>query len=242
MDGHIGDAGRAASAWGAAEGAYNVSTLREPYRIEGKKTLAFDIAVQLGWTMPDAIIYPTGGGTGLIGMWKAFAELLEAGWVEGTPPQLYSVQATGCAPVVKAFESGADRCEPWPDPTTVAAGLRVPAPLGDRLMLKALRESGGGAIAVTDEELHRSGTGGFGYRGNRRVTGGWGGIRRSRTPAPKWDTGARIPGCDLQHRCRMAIPGLSLRCPDRRAIFGALRAIAGCTSAGAQVLNPELPA
>jgi len=153
VDGHIGDAGRAASAWGAAEGAYNVSTLREPYRIEGKKTLAFDIAVQLGWTMPDAIIYPTGGGTGLIGMWKAFAELIEAGWVEGTPPKLYSVQATGCAPVVKAFESGADRCEPWPDPTTVAAGLRVPAPLGDRLMLKALRESGGGAIAVTDEEL-----------------------------------------------------------------------------------------
>ena len=153
VDGHIGDAGRAASAWGAAVGAYNVSTLREPYRIEGKKTLAFDIAVQLGWTMPDAIIYPTGGGTGLIGMWKAFAELIEAGWVEGTPPRLYSVQATGCAPVVKAFEAGADRCEPWPDPTTVAAGLRVPAPLGDRLMLKALRESGGGAIAVTDEEL-----------------------------------------------------------------------------------------
>ena len=145
--------GKAAAAWGAAEGAYNVSTLREPYRIEGKKTLAFDLAVQFGWTMPDAIIYPTGGGTGLIGMWKAFAELLEAGWVQGTPPRLYSVQATGCAPVVKAFEAGADRAEPWPDPTTVAAGLRVPSPLGDRLMLKALRESGGGAIAVTDEEL-----------------------------------------------------------------------------------------
>jgi threonine synthase len=153
VDGHIGDAGKAAAAWGAAEGAYNVSTLREPYRIEGKKTLAFDLAVQFGWSMPDAIIYPAGGGTGLIGMWKAFAELLEAGWVQGTPPRLYSVQAAGCAPVVKAFESGADRCEPWPDPTTVAAGLRVPAPLGDRLMLRALRESGGGAIAVSDAEL-----------------------------------------------------------------------------------------
>jgi threonine synthase len=153
VDGHIGDAGKAAAAWGAAEGAYNVSTLREPYRIEGKKTLAFDLAVQFGWTMPDAIIYPAGGGTGLIGMWKAFGELIEAGWVEGTPPRLFSVQASGCAPVVKAFDSGADRCEPWPDPTTVAAGLRVPAPLGDRLMLRALRESGGGAIAVSDEAL-----------------------------------------------------------------------------------------
>ncbi len=135
---------------GRGEGAYNVSTLREPYRIEGKKTLAFELAVQLGWSMPDAIIYPTGGGTGLIGMWKAFTELIEAGWVQGTPPRFYSVQSDGCAPVVRAFDAGADRCEPWVDPRTVAAGLRVPAPLGDRLMLKALRESGGGAIAVSD--------------------------------------------------------------------------------------------
>jgi threonine synthase len=153
VDGHIGDAGRLAAAWGAAEGAYNVSTLREPYRIEGKKTLAFELAVQLGWSMPDAIIYPTGGGTGLIGMWKAFTELIEAGWVQGSPPRLYSVQSDGCAPVVRAFDAGADHCEPWVDPRTVAAGLRVPAPLGDRLMLKALRESGGGAIAVSDAEL-----------------------------------------------------------------------------------------
>lgn len=153
VDGHIGDAGRLAAAWGAVEGAYNVSTLREPYRIEGKKTLAFELAVQFGWTMPDAIIYPTGGGTGLIGMWKAFQELIDAGWVQGTPPRFYSVQSAGCAPVVRAFESGADQSEPWIDPQTVAAGLRVPAPLGDRLMLRALRESGGGAIAVSDEEL-----------------------------------------------------------------------------------------
>lgn len=153
VDGHIGDAGRAAADWGKETGAYNVSTLREPYRIEGKKTLAFELAVQFGWTMPDAIIYPTGGGTGLIGMWKAFGELIEAGWVQGTPPRLFSVQATGCAPVVRAFISGAERAEPWAEPETVAAGLRVPAPLGDRLMLRALRESNGGAIAVSDEEL-----------------------------------------------------------------------------------------
>jgi threonine synthase len=153
VDGHIGDCGRLAAAWSAAEGAYNVSTLREPYRIEGKKTLGFELAVHFGWSMPDAVIYPTGGGTGLIGMWKAFAELAEAGFVQGTPPRLYTVQAEGCAPVVKAFEAGADHCDPWPDPVTSASGLRVPAPLGDRLMLKALRESGGGAISVTEQEL-----------------------------------------------------------------------------------------
>jgi threonine synthase len=103
--------------------------------------------------LPDAIIYPTGGGTGLIGMWKAFQELRQAGWLRGPLPRMYTVQASGCAPVVQAFESGADRVTPWPDPQTVAAGLRVPAPLGDRLMLRALRESGGGAIAVSDEAL-----------------------------------------------------------------------------------------
>jgi threonine synthase len=156
VDGHIGDAGRLAAAWSAAEGAYNVSTLREPYRIEGKKTLAFEIAMQLGWTMPDVIVYPAGGGTGLIGMWKAFRELLDAGWVQGTPPRFFAVQSAGCAPVVRAFAAGADHCDPWADPQTVASGLRVPAPLGDRLMLRALRESGGGAIAVSDAELTKA--------------------------------------------------------------------------------------
>jgi threonine synthase len=131
----------------------DVSTLREPYRIEGKKTLGLELAEQLSWTLPDAIVYPTGGGTGLIGMWKAFQELRDSGWVRGTLPRMFSVQASGCAPVVRAFEAGADRCSPWEDPQTVAAGLRVPAPLGDRLMLRALRESGGGAVAVGDEAL-----------------------------------------------------------------------------------------
>lgn len=153
LDGHIGDCGKAARAFALESGAVDVSTLREPYRIEGKKTLGLELAEQLGWTLPDAIVYPTGGGTGLIGMWKAFQELRAHRWIEGGLPRMYSVQATGCAPVIAAFESGADRCTPWPDPRTVAAGLRVPGPLGDRLMLRALRESGGGAVAVTDEAL-----------------------------------------------------------------------------------------
>ena len=153
LDGHIGDCGEAARAFAAETGAVDVSTLREPYRIEGKKTLGLELAEQLGWTLPDAIVYPTGGGTGLIGMWKAFQELRANGWVHDGLPRMYSVQATGCAPVIRAFESGADRCTPWPDPETIAAGLRVPGPLGDRLMLQALRESGGGGVAVSDDAL-----------------------------------------------------------------------------------------
>jgi threonine synthase len=156
LEGHIGDCGKAARAYAAESGAIDVSTLREPYRVEGKKTLGLELAEQLGWTAPAAIVYPTGGGTGLIGMWKAFGELRAAGWISGELPRFYSVQASGCAPVVAAFEGGAERCTPWPDPRTVAAGLRVPAPLGDRLMLTALRESGGGAVAVTDAELEAS--------------------------------------------------------------------------------------
>jgi threonine synthase len=153
VDGHIGDCGRAARAWASESGAVDVSTLREPYRIEGKKTLGLELAEQLGWTLPDAIVYPTGGGTGLIGMWKAFNELRDAGWIDGRLPRMYAVQASGCAPVVQAFEQAADRCTAWPDPETVAAGLRVPGPFGDRLILTALRDSGGGAVAVSDTEL-----------------------------------------------------------------------------------------
>jgi threonine synthase len=153
VDGHIGDCGKAARAYAAETGAMDVSTLREPYRLEGKKTLGLELAEQLDWTLPDAIVYPTGGGTGLIGMWKAFGELLRAGWVHGPLPRLYSVQAAGCAPVVRAFETGAPSCTPWPEPSTIASGLRVPAPLGDRWMLTALRESSGGAVAVSDAQL-----------------------------------------------------------------------------------------
>ncbi len=153
LDGHIGACGKASRAYAGESGAFDLSTLREPYRIEGKKTLGLELGEQLDWRLPDAIIYPTGGGTGLIGMWKVFQELQAAGWVTGALPRMYTVQAEGCAPVVRSFERGADRCEPWPDPWTVASGLRVPGPLGDRLMLRALRESGGGAVAVSDTEL-----------------------------------------------------------------------------------------
>jgi len=154
QDGHIGDCGRASRAWAAETGAFDVSTLREPYRIEGKKTLGLEIAEQMGWALPDVIFYPTGGGTGLIGMWKAFDELRRAGWVADTArPRLVSVQATGCAPVVRAVEAAATTTEPWADPVTAASGLRVPAPLGGALMLRALRETGGTAVAVSDDAL-----------------------------------------------------------------------------------------
>ncbi len=153
LRGHIGDCGKASREHAASAGAFDLSTLREPYRIEGKKTLGLELALQMGWRLPEVVIYPTGGGTGLIGMWKAFQELAGWGWIDGPLPRMYSVQSTGCAPVVRAFEEGADRCVPWSDPWTVASGLRVPGPLGDRLMLAALRESGGGAVAVEDARL-----------------------------------------------------------------------------------------
>jgi len=162
IDGHIGDCGRASKAYATEMGAVDLSTLREPYRIEGKKTLGLELAMQLGWTMPSAIIYPTGGGTGLIGMWKAFEELRDAGWVDGEFPRMYSVQSAGCAPIVTAFETGADHADVWPNPATVASGLRVPAPIGDRLMLRILRESGGTAVAVDDATL--TGAARFGTR------------------------------------------------------------------------------
>jgi threonine synthase len=153
LEGHIGDCGRASREYAKACGAFDLSTLREPYRIEGKKTLGLELAMQLGWRLPDAIIYPTGGGTGLIGMWKAFEELRGAGWTTDRPPRMYGVQSSGCAPVVRGFERGAAECEPWVDPWTVASGLRVPAPLGGRLMLRILRETGGGAVSVSDDHL-----------------------------------------------------------------------------------------
>jgi threonine synthase len=155
VDGHIGDCGALARRHADESDAFDLSTLREPYRIEGKKTLALEIAEQFGWSLPAAILYPTGGGTGLIGMWKAFRELIAAEWVRGPMPRLFSVQASGCAPVVRAFQAGADQCEPWADPQTLASGLRVPSPLGGAIMLSAIRESGGGALDVGDQELVR---------------------------------------------------------------------------------------
>jgi len=152
IDGHIGDCGKVARAFAAEHDAFDVSTLREPYRIEGKKTMGLEVAEALGWAFPDALIYPTGGGTGLIGMWKVFKELKEAGWVNDELPRLYSVQADGCAPVVKAFENGATKTDAWENPKTIAWGLRVPAPLGGALCLRALKETKGTAVAVSDED------------------------------------------------------------------------------------------
>jgi threonine synthase len=153
VDGLISDCGRILAERKQAEGWFEISTLKEPYRIEGKKTMGYELAEQLGWTVPAAIFYPTGGGVGMIGMWKAFAEMEALGWIGRERPKMIAVQATGCAPVVKAFEEGAEKSQFWDDAATVASGLRVPKALGDFLVLRAVRESGGTAIAVSDSEL-----------------------------------------------------------------------------------------
>ena len=154
VDGLIGDAGKlVAAAVARRRGYQDTSTLREPYRIEGKKTMGLEIAEQLGWRLPGVIVYPTGGGVGIIGIYKALLELRELGWVSGDLPRLVAVQAAGCAPIVRAFEAGATASEPWPDATTVAFGIMVPKALGDFLILEALYATGGTAVAVTDEAL-----------------------------------------------------------------------------------------
>ena len=159
VSGHIGDAGKQARAFAAETGYFDVSTLREPYRIEGKKTMGIELAEQLGWTLPSHIIYPTGGGTGLIGMWKVFEEMRDGGWLpkDIAFPHMVVAQADGCAPIVRAFAAGETKAIPWENPTTHASGLRVPGPLGDRLILRALRESNGEAHAVSEEAI-REGT------------------------------------------------------------------------------------
>ena len=156
VEGLITDAGRIAAEKGKARGWYDCSTLKEPYRIEGKKTMAYELGEQLEWRFPDWIIYPTGGGTGMIGMWKAFDEMERIGWKPAGPrPKMVSVQAEHCAPIVRAFENGAERSELWQYARTVADGLRVPKAIGDFLVLRAVRESGGTALAVSDEDMVR---------------------------------------------------------------------------------------
>ncbi len=157
VDGLIDECGRIVAEGTERMGWFDVSTLREPYRIEGKKTMGLELAHQLGWDLPDVIFYPTGGGTGLIGMWKAFTELETLGWTTGRKPRMVAVQAAGCAPIVRAWETGAEHAERWEDAHTVAAGIRVPAAIGDFLILGALRASGGFAVAVTDEEILEAG-------------------------------------------------------------------------------------
>ena len=154
VNGLIGDCGRIIAEGSDDVGWFAVSTLKEPYRIEGKKTMGLELAEQMGWELPDVIFYPTGGGTGLIGMWKAFAELIELGWIECELPRMVAVQSTGCAPMVKAWEEGLEFAEFWENAETDASGIRVPAALGDFLILRAVRESGGFAIAVSDEDIH----------------------------------------------------------------------------------------
>lgn len=153
VDGLITDAGKLSGEQARLHGWYDVSTLKEPYRAEGKKTMGYEVAEQLGWTLPDWIIYPTGGGTGMVGMWKAFDELEAIGWIGSQRPKMVTVQPTGCAPIVRAFEEGTERAAMWEHPDTEAHGLRVPKAIGDFLVLRAIRESGGTALAVTDRQM-----------------------------------------------------------------------------------------
>jgi threonine synthase len=153
IDGLITDCGRAAAEGVRRFGRFDVSTLKEPYRIEGKKTMGYELAEQMGWTLPDVIIYPTGGGTGLIGMWKAFDEMEQLGWIDAKRPRMVTVQSEGCAPMVRAFHEGQEFATPWEGAATLADGLRVPAAVGDFLILRALRESNGTAVAVPDGEM-----------------------------------------------------------------------------------------
>ena len=153
LDGLISDCGKVVRQRCDDDGWWDLSTLKEPYRVEGKKTMGYELFEQLGGRLPDAIVYPTGGGTGLIGMWKAFAEMEELGWIAGERPKMFSVQATGCAPMVRAWQEGWEEAGVWEDAATYAAGLRVPGAVGDFLILRALRESGGGAVAVADRAM-----------------------------------------------------------------------------------------
>ena len=153
VNGLIDDCGKLVAAGKAKVGWFDVSTLKEPYRIEGKKTMGFELAEQLGWTVPDIIFYPTGGGTGLIGMWKAFAELEAIGFIGHKRPRMVAVQAAGCAPMVRAYEEGVEQAQRWENAQTIAAGIRVPQANGDFLILRAVRESGGFAIAVSDDAI-----------------------------------------------------------------------------------------
>lgn len=153
VKGLINDAGKIVREGTPHRGWFDVSTLKEPYRAEGKKTMGYEVAEQLGWELPDAILYPTGGGTGIVGMWKAFNEMERMGWIDGRRPKMISIQAEGCAPIVRAFQEGARHAEAWQDATSVAGGIRVPVAIGDYLILDAVRESCGTAITVTDAEL-----------------------------------------------------------------------------------------
>jgi len=156
VDGLINDAGKLAASQAREHGWFDLSTTREPYRVEGKKTMGYEIAQQLGWRAPDVVVYPTGGGTGLIGIWKAFEEMQALGWIDTRRPRMIAVQAEGCAPVQRALQTEANHCEPWPNAHTDASGLRVPKPFADKLILATLHESGGAAVTVSDADMRRA--------------------------------------------------------------------------------------
>ncbi len=156
VHGLINDAGRDAAEAATEAGWFDVSTLKEPYRLEGKKIMGYELAMFFDWQLPDVIVYPTGGGTGLIGMWKAFDEMEALGWIGSARPRMVVVQADGCAPIVKAFHEGADVAEPWPNAATLAGGLRVPVAIGSRLMITILRKSGGTTVAISDNHIREA--------------------------------------------------------------------------------------
>jgi threonine synthase len=156
VDGLISDCGRIVAERKAAEGWFDVSTLKEPFRVEGKKTMGYELVEQLGWEYPDAVFYPTGGGVGMIGMWKAFEEMEQFGWVKGKRPKMIAIQAAGCAPVTRAFDEGAPASRMWEDAHTFASGLRVPKPYGDAIILQIVRASEGTALALTDDQIFAS--------------------------------------------------------------------------------------
>ncbi len=240
VDGLIDDCGRLVAEGEKAVGWFNCSTLREPYRIEGKKTMGIELAEQLGWEMPDVIFYPTGGGTGIIGMWKAFDELEKIGWIGPKRPRMVVVQAAGCAPMVKAWQDGVEHATRWENAHTFAAGIRVPQGIGDFLILRAVRESGGFAIAVDDEAITpRLAPGGQGG-GAAALPGRRGDLRRLRTVAGRWAGAPGRAGGAVQLRQRPQIPDArsrdraEARRRDRLAAIGWQNRIKARTEQSAQ--------
>ena len=207
VDGLIGDCARLVSERKQKEGWFDASTLKEPFRLEGKKTMGYEVAEQFGWRLPQAIVYPCGGGVGLIGMWKAFDEMEALGWISAERPRMIAVQSAGCAPIVQAWKAGRATAEPWPNPETVAAGLRVPKPYGGSLILDILQQSRGAAVAVTDDEImqaldHWARVEGCVRCARRRsVFGGLSPVVRPGIFPPQRHRGF------VQHRCRLEVSG-----------------------------------
>ena len=240
VDGLITDAGRLAAETGGPLGWYDVSTLKEPYRIEGKKTMAYELAEQMDWQLPDWIVYPTGGGTGMVGMWKAFDELERIGWVTpGRRPRMVSVQAEDCAPIVRAFEQGAEKAQPWEGASTLADGLRVPRAIGDFLILRAVRESGGTALAVSDRTMVEGMLAIGRHEGISAAPEGGAALVAISASSPTVDQAARV-GRALQYRRRAQIPRRSALAAGRRPQFAHLpQEVSGMFGVSAGSFRPD---